>query len=64
MLLYNLRFSQGARTRLALDEKIYDLRKDKLKQIEALGQPAYPHKYEPTHAILARIRHEFKGTEP
>jgi lysyl-tRNA synthetase, class II len=36
---------------LALDEKIYDLRKDKLKQIEALGQPAYPHKYEVTHAI-------------
>jgi lysyl-tRNA synthetase, class II len=36
---------------LALDEKIYDLRRDKLKQIEALGQPAYPHKYAVTHAV-------------
>jgi lysyl-tRNA synthetase class 2 len=36
---------------LALDEKIYDLRREKLKQIEALGQPAYPHKYAATHAV-------------
>jgi lysyl-tRNA synthetase class 2 len=36
---------------LALDEKIYDLRREKLKQIEALGQPAYPHKYATTHAV-------------
>jgi len=36
---------------LALDEKIYDLRREKLKQIEALGQPAYPHKYAVTHAV-------------
>ncbi len=36
---------------MALDEKIHDLRRDKLKQIEALGQPAYPSKYEFTHTI-------------
>src|SRR5256885_1821457 len=39
------------RNPLALDEKIYELRREKLKQIEALGQPAYPHKYEFTHTI-------------
>ena len=36
---------------MALDEKIYELRRDKIKQIEALGQPAYPSKYEFTHTI-------------
>jgi lysyl-tRNA synthetase class 2 len=36
---------------LALDEKIYDLRREKLKQIEALGHPAYPHKFENTHSV-------------
>jgi lysyl-tRNA synthetase class 2 len=36
---------------MALDEKIYELRRDKLKQLEALGQPAYPSKYEFTHTI-------------
>jgi len=36
---------------VALDQKIYDLRKDKLKQIEALGQSAYPYRYESTHTI-------------
>ena len=36
---------------MALDQKIYDLRKDKLKQIEALGQSAYPYRYESTHTI-------------
>jgi lysyl-tRNA synthetase class 2 len=36
---------------LALDEKIYELRRAKLKQIEALGQEAYPRKYEFTHTI-------------
>jgi lysyl-tRNA synthetase, class II len=36
---------------LALDEKIYDLRRDKLKQIEALGQESYPRKYDFTHTI-------------
>ena len=36
---------------MALDEKIYDLRREKLKQIEALGQQVYPRKYEFTHTI-------------
>ena len=36
---------------MALDEKIYELRREKLKQIEALGQRAYPTKYEFTHTI-------------
>ncbi len=36
---------------LALDDKIYELRRDKLKQIEALGQESYPRRYEFTHTI-------------
>ena len=36
---------------MALDEKIYELRREKLKQIEALGQQAYPTKYDFTHTI-------------
>jgi lysyl-tRNA synthetase class 2 len=36
---------------LALDENIYQLRLEKLKQIEALGQPLYPSKFGFTHTI-------------
>ncbi|HTC47985.1 MAG TPA: lysine--tRNA ligase [Candidatus Aquilonibacter sp.] len=36
---------------MALDENIYELRRQKLKQIEALGQIAYRSKYKFTHAI-------------
>ncbi len=36
---------------MALDDNIYRLRQEKLKQIEALGQQAYPHKFQTTHAI-------------
>jgi len=36
---------------LALDENIYQLRLEKLKQIEALGQRAYPARYETTQTI-------------
>jgi lysyl-tRNA synthetase class 2 len=36
---------------LALDDKIYQLRREKLKQIEALGQPTYRSKYEFTHTV-------------
>jgi len=36
---------------LALDENIYEMRRQKLKQIEALGQSAYRSKYEFTHTI-------------
>ena len=36
---------------MALDDKIYQLRLEKLKQIEALGQPAYRNKYDFTHTV-------------
>jgi lysyl-tRNA synthetase, class II len=36
---------------LAFDENIYELRRQKLKQIEALGQIAYRSKYDFTHTI-------------
>ena len=36
---------------MALDDKIYELRREKLKQIEALGQRAYPTKYDVSHTI-------------
>ncbi|MGA7167775.1 MAG: OB-fold nucleic acid binding domain-containing protein, partial [Candidatus Sulfotelmatobacter sp.] len=36
---------------MAFDENVYELRRQKLKQIEALGQPAYRSKYEFTHTI-------------
>jgi len=36
---------------LALDDQIYNLRREKLKQIEALGQPTYRTKYEFTHTV-------------
>lgn len=34
---------------MALDENIYELRREKIKKIEALGQPAYRNKYDLTH---------------
>ncbi|HMK20942.1 MAG TPA: lysine--tRNA ligase [Terriglobales bacterium] len=45
---------------MALDENIYELRRAKLKQIEALGQRAYPTKYEYTHTI-PQILTEYSG---
>ena len=36
---------------MAFDDKLYELRRDKLKQIEALGQESYPRLYEFTHTI-------------
>ncbi len=36
---------------MALDENIYEIRREKLKKIEALGQPAYPRKYDFSHTI-------------
>jgi len=36
---------------LALDERIYELRREKLQQIEALGQRAYPNQFNFTHTI-------------
>ena len=36
---------------MALDERIYELRREKLKQIESLGQRVYPTQYTFTHTI-------------
>ena len=36
---------------MALDENIYQIRREKLAKIEALGQRAYPHEYRFTHII-------------
>ncbi len=36
---------------MALDDHIYNLRREKLKQIKALGQPTYRSKYEFTHSV-------------
>ena len=36
---------------MALDDKIYEIRRAKLKQIAVLGQPVYRSKYEFTHTI-------------
>jgi len=36
---------------LSLEDKIYQQRRQKLRQIEALGQPAYPFKYDFSHTI-------------
>src|SRR5271169_1068915 len=49
LFIIAIHFTQ--RTSLPLDENIYELRRQKLKQIEALGQPAYPYKYDFTHTI-------------
>ena len=45
---------------MALDQKIYELRKEKLKQIEALGQQSYPYRYETTHT-LSQILDEYSS---
>ena len=36
---------------MSLEEKIYQQRREKLGQIEALGQRSYPYKYETTHTV-------------
>ena len=46
---------------MALDDKIYQLRREKLKQIEALGQPIYRTKYEFTHTV-EQILADHSGT--
>jgi lysyl-tRNA synthetase, class II len=45
---------------LALDENIYEIRREKLKKIEALGQPAFPRKYEFTHTV-PQILNQYSG---
>ncbi len=36
---------------MSLDENIYEIRREKLKKIEALGQPTYPRKYNFSHTV-------------
>src|SRR6266481_390169 len=55
-------FSRQERTHLALDETIYDLRREKIKQIEALGHSAYPHRYELTHSVPQIIADHAQST--
>jgi lysyl-tRNA synthetase class 2 len=45
---------------LALDDNIYEIRREKLKKIEALGQPAYPRKYNFSHTV-PQILGEYGG---
>jgi len=45
---------------LALDDNIYEIRREKLKKIEALGQPAYPRKYNFSHTV-PQILSEYGG---
>ncbi len=50
---------------MALNEKIHDLRREKLKAIEALGQQSYPSHYKFTHTIPAIIaEHKDKPKTP
>jgi lysyl-tRNA synthetase, class II len=36
---------------VSFEESVYQLRQQKLRDIEALGQPAYPHKFAATHTV-------------
>ncbi|MEO5936051.1 MAG: lysine--tRNA ligase [Terriglobales bacterium] len=45
---------------MSLEQKIYELRQEKLKQIEALGHQTYPHKFEYTHQ-LPQILADYSG---
>jgi lysyl-tRNA synthetase class 2 len=45
---------------LALDDNIYEIRREKLKKIEALGHHAYPRKYNFSHTV-PRILAEYGG---
>ena len=45
---------------MALDDNIYEIRREKLKKIEALGHPAYPRKYNYSHTV-PQILDEYSG---
>ena len=36
---------------MSFEESVYQLRQQKLRDIEALGQQAYPHKFAFTHTV-------------
>ncbi len=48
---------------MALDENIYEIGREKLKKIEALGDPAYPRKFNYSHAV-PQILAEYGGQAP
>ena len=49
---------------MSLEEKIYQQRREKLAQIEALGQPAYPYRYQAKDEIPAVLeRHGNRSAE-
>ena len=50
-LVYNPKLNHQGKFHVSLEEKIYELRQEKLKQIEALGQRAYPYRFEFTHTV-------------
>ena len=45
---------------MALDDNIYEIRREKLKKIEALGHPTYPRKYNFSHTVPQILR-EYGG---
>ncbi len=45
---------------MALDDNIYEIRREKVKKIEALGHPAYPRKYNFSH-VVPQILSEYGG---
>jgi len=45
---------------LPLDDNIYEIRREKVKKIEALGHPAYPRKYNFSH-VVPQILGEYGG---
>jgi lysyl-tRNA synthetase class 2 len=45
---------------VSLDENIYEIRREKLKKIQALGQSAYPRKYNFSHTV-PQILAEYSG---
>jgi lysyl-tRNA synthetase, class II len=57
-VVYNHCLPSQRKSSLALDENIYELRREKLRKIEALGQRAYPRQYDFTHTV-AQILAEF-----
>jgi len=61
-LIYNQRFYTGE-TSVSFEDSTYQLRQQKLREIEALGQQVYPHRFAPTHTvpqILADYRDKTK----
>jgi lysyl-tRNA synthetase class 2 len=57
--VFNFHFA-GQGHALSLDENIYEIRREKLKKIEALGHPAYPRKFNYSHTV-PQILAEYSG---